>query len=162
MTREEMDMRQPDTVKSALAMRRAYSPAAAAPRPMTRWQSAASRLPTPPSIWMACGCWATTTAKRPSILISSNAELLRGLISVLYGKSNPGGLVSMVSKRPTTEPLREIQFKMGADNLFQTGFDFSDALDDQGIYSYRLTGLAKDSDTQQNMSKRSAMRSRRP
>uniref|UniRef100_UPI00228280F8 TonB-dependent receptor plug domain-containing protein n=2 Tax=Enterobacterales TaxID=91347 RepID=UPI00228280F8 len=81
------------------------------------------------------------------------AELLRGPVSVLYGKSNPGGLVSMVSKRPTTEPLREIQFKMGSDNLFQTGFDFSDALDDQGIYSYRLTGLAKDSDTQQNMSK---------
>lgn len=42
---------------------------------------------------------------------------------------------------------------MGTDNLFQTGFDFSDALDDQGIYSYRLTGLAKDSDSQQNMSK---------
>lgn len=42
---------------------------------------------------------------------------------------------------------------MGTDNLFQTGFDFSDALDDQGIYSYRLTGLAKDSDTQQTMSK---------
>lgn len=42
---------------------------------------------------------------------------------------------------------------MGTDNLFQTGFDFSDALDDQGIYSYRLTGLTKDSDAQQNMSK---------
>lgn len=52
---------------------------------------------------------------------------MRGPTSVLYGNSNPGGIVSMVSKRPTTEPLKEIQFKMGTDNLWQTGFDFSDA-----------------------------------
>lgn len=54
-------------------------------------------------------------------------ELMRGPTSVLYGKSNPGGIISMVSKRPTIEPLKEIQFKMGTDNLFQTGFDFSDS-----------------------------------
>ena len=62
-------------------------------------------------------------------------ELMRGPTSVLYGKSSPGGIVSMVSKRPTTEPLREVQFKMGTDSLFQTGFDFSDALDDSGTFS---------------------------
>ena len=77
------------------------------------------------------------------------AEVMRGPVSVLYGKSNPGGLLNMVSKRPTTEPLKEVQFKMGTDNLFQTGFDFSDALDDDGVYSYRLTGLARSADAQQ-------------
>ncbi len=76
-------------------------------------------------------------------------ELMRGPTSVLYGKSNPGGIISMVSKRPTIEPLKEIQFKMGTDNLFQTGFDFSDALDDNGEYSYRLTGLARSTNEQQ-------------
>ncbi|CAM7536403.1 ferrichrome porin FhuA [Citrobacter portucalensis] len=55
----------------------------------------------------------------------------------------------MVSKRPTTEPLKEVQFKMGTDSLFQTGFDFSDALDDDGVYSYRLTGLARSANAQQ-------------
>lgn len=35
-------------------------------------------------------------------------ELMRGPTSVLYGKSNPGGIISMVSKRPTTEPLKEM------------------------------------------------------
>lgn len=69
------------------------------------------------------------------------AEIMRGPVSVLYGKSSPGGLLNMVSKRPTTEPLKEVQFKAGTDSLFQTGFDFSDALDDDGVYSYRLTGL---------------------
>ncbi|EMH7334665.1 ferrichrome porin FhuA [Serratia marcescens] len=154
VTREEMDMRQPDTVKSALA----YAPGVFASRgSSTTYDAVAIR-----------GFPATNTTQYLDglRLLGDNyseasidpyflerAELLRGPVSVLYGKSNPGGLVSMVSKRPTTEPLREIQFKMGTDNLFQTGFDFSDALDDQGIYSYRLTGLAKDSDTQQNMSK---------
>ncbi len=154
VTREEMDMRQPDTVKSALA----YAPGVFASRgSSTTYDAVAIR-----------GFPATNTTQYLDglRLLGDNyseasidpyflerAELLRGPVSVLYGKSNPGGLVSMVSKRPTIEPLREIQFKMGTDNLFQTGFDFSDALDDQGIYSYRLTGLAKDSDTQQNMSK---------
>lgn len=154
VTREEMDMRQPDTVKGALA----YAPGVFASRgSSTTYDAVAIR-----------GFPATNTTQYLDglRLLGDNyseasidpyflerAELLRGPVSVLYGKSNPGGLVSMVSKRPTTEPLREIQFKMGSDNLFQTGFDFSDALDDQGIYSYRLTGLAKDSDTQQTMSK---------
>lgn len=77
------------------------------------------------------------------------AEVMRGPVSVLYGKSNPGGLLNMVSKRPTTEPLKEVQFKMGTDSLFQTGFDFSDALDDDGVYAYRLTGLARSANAQQ-------------
>lgn len=80
-------------------------------------------------------------------------ELLRGPTSVLYGKSSPGGIITMVSKRPTTEPLREVQFKMGTDNLWQTGFDFSDALDDAGVYSYRLTGVARSNDAQQDGAK---------
>ncbi|WP_208949980.1 ferrichrome porin FhuA [Rahnella sp. ChDrAdgB13] len=80
-------------------------------------------------------------------------ELMRGPTSVLYGKSSPGGIISMVSKRPTTEPLKEVQFKMGTDNLWQTGFDFSDAIDDAGVYSYRLTGVARSNDLQQDMSK---------
>lgn len=81
------------------------------------------------------------------------AELLRGPASVLYGKSNPGGVVSLVSKRPTTETLREVQFQMGTDNLFSTGFDFGGALDDDGVYSYRLTAIAHDQDAQQDMQK---------
>ncbi|EEW8593413.1 ferrichrome porin FhuA [Escherichia coli] len=77
------------------------------------------------------------------------AEIMRGPVSVLYGKSSPGGLLNMVSKRPTTEPLKEVQFKAGTDSLFQTGFDFSDALDDDGVYSYRLTSLARSANAQQ-------------
>ncbi|ADO49825.1 ferrichrome porin FhuA [[Enterobacter] lignolyticus] len=80
-------------------------------------------------------------------------ELMRGPTSVLYGKSSPGGIITMVSKRPTTDPLKEVQFKMGTDNLWQTGFDFSDAIDDEGVWSYRLTGVARSNDDQQQFAK---------
>lgn len=80
-------------------------------------------------------------------------EVLRGPTSVLYGMSNPGGIVAMVSKRPAYTPVREIQFKMGSDNLMQTGFDFGDTLDDMGVYAYRITGLARSSDEEQGLSR---------
>jgi len=80
-------------------------------------------------------------------------ELMRGPTSVLYGTSSPGGIVNMVSKRPSKEPIREIQFKMGSHNLYQTGFDFSDQLDDDGVYSYRLTGVARSNNEQQDYAK---------
>lgn len=80
-------------------------------------------------------------------------ELMRGPTSVLYGKSSPGGIINMVSKRPTTVTTREIQFKMGSDNLFQTGIDFGGALDDAGEFSYRLSGVARSNNTMQTTSK---------
>lgn len=81
------------------------------------------------------------------------AELMRGPTSVLYGKSSPGGIMALVSKRPTTETLREVQFQMGSDNLYSTGFDFGGGLDDNGEFSYRLTGKASDADAQQDKNK---------
>lgn len=80
-------------------------------------------------------------------------ELMRGPTSVLYGTSSPGGIVNMVSKRPSKDPIHEIQFKMGSHNLYQTGFDFSDQLDDDGVYSYRLTGVARSNNEQQDYAK---------
>lgn len=77
------------------------------------------------------------------------AELLKGPSSVLYGKSSPGGVVALTSKRPDGSSLREIQFQAGSHSLFQTGFDFADSIDDEGVYSWRLTGLAKDQNQQQ-------------
>lgn len=81
------------------------------------------------------------------------AELMRGPTSVLYGKSNPGGIMALVSKRPTTETVREVQFQMGSDNLYSTGFDFGGGLDDNGELSYRLTGKASSADAQQDKNK---------
>lgn len=55
-------------------------------------------------------------------------ELLRGPASVLYGQSGPGGLVNAVSKRPTAEPLREVQVQVGDHGRKQIAGDFSGPL----------------------------------
>lgn len=71
-------------------------------------------------------------------------ELLRGPSSVLYGQSSPGGLVNVVSKRPTAEPVREIQLQIGDYNRRQIAADFSGPIDAEGKLLYRLTGLVRD------------------
>ena len=159
VTREEMDAKQPLTVKDALS----YTPGVFS----TRGSSSTY------DVVAIRGFTTSTTVNTNQYLdgmklqgdnysevsmdpyFLERVELLRGPVSVLYGKSHPGGVVSMVSKRPTTEPLKEVQFKMGTNNLWQTGFDFSDALDDNGEFSYRLTGLGRSQNAQQEMVKSS-------
>lgn len=71
-------------------------------------------------------------------------ELLRGPSSVLYGMSGPGGVVNVVSKRPTAEPVRELQVQIGDHARRQVAGDFSGALDADGKVLYRITGLLRD------------------
>jgi len=75
-------------------------------------------------------------------------EVLKGPSSALYGQSGPGGLVNMVSKRPTAAPLREVQIQTGSFGRLQGAFDFSGPVDPQGTLLYRLTGLARSAGTQ--------------
>ncbi len=74
-------------------------------------------------------------------------EVLRGPASILYGAAAPGGIVNMVTKLPTTETLREIRLQGGSHDRRQFAADFGGALTDDGAFSYRLTGLARRSDT---------------
>lgn len=75
-------------------------------------------------------------------------ELLRGPSSVLYGAINPGGVINLWSKRPTEEPLREVEFQYGTFDRKQAGFDFSGPITEDKSLLYRLTGVAKHTDTQ--------------
>jgi len=74
-------------------------------------------------------------------------EVIKGPASVLYGQSNPGGLVNMVSKRPTERPFGEVQFQAGNYSRMQAAFDIGGPLDKDGRLLYRLTGLGLDSST---------------
>lgn len=73
-------------------------------------------------------------------------ELLRGPASILYGAAAPGGVVNMVSKLPTRQPLREIRLQGGSHDRRQLAADVSGPLTDDGTLAYRLTGLTRDSD----------------
>jgi iron complex outermembrane receptor protein len=57
-------------------------------------------------------------------------------------------MVNIVSKRPTDVPLHELIAEVGSNDRKQLAADFGGPIDDEGIFSYRLTGLVLDSDTQ--------------
>lgn len=75
-------------------------------------------------------------------------EILRGPTSTLYGANEAGGLINMVSKLPTEEPLHEMGVDIGSDDHYQTHFDFSGPVDDNDALLYRLTGVVQKSGTQ--------------
>ncbi|GAB7533237.1 TonB-dependent siderophore receptor [Pseudomonas sp. 3A(2025)] len=75
-------------------------------------------------------------------------EVLRGASSVLYGAADPGGQINLISKRPTVQPLHEVQLQGGNHDYRQGALDLGDAIDDEGVWSYRLTGLLREGDAQ--------------
>lgn len=70
-------------------------------------------------------------------------EILRGPSSALYGQTEAGGMVNRTSKMPVTDPLHEVQIGVGNHNVRQAQFDLGGAIDKDGEFSYRLTGLAR-------------------
>jgi iron complex outermembrane receptor protein len=75
-------------------------------------------------------------------------EVLRGPSSVLYGQASPGGIVNIVSKRPTTEPMHAIELQAGNYDRVQGAFDLGGPIDEDGEFLYRLVGLAREGDMQ--------------
>jgi len=75
-------------------------------------------------------------------------EVLRGPASVTYGRNEPGGMVNLVSKMPSTTPIHEVQVQAGSFDRKQFAIDLSDRIDDAGVWSYRLTALERKSDSQ--------------
>lgn len=75
-------------------------------------------------------------------------DVLRGPVSVLFGAGSPGGLVNYVSKRPTARPLREVGVELGNFDHVGGKFDLGGPIDEAGNFSYRLTGLTRESNTQ--------------
>lgn len=80
-------------------------------------------------------------------------DVLRGANSVLYGQSGPGGIVDLVSKRPQATPLHEIQLQSGSYGRVQGTIDLGGAVNKDGTLLYRLTGLARRSDTFEDFAK---------
>lgn len=75
-------------------------------------------------------------------------EIFRGPSSLLYGENAPGGLVNIVSKRPTAAPQGEVQLGYGSNNRRQLGVDVSGALNDSGNILGRMVMLGRNADTQ--------------
>ena len=73
--------------------------------------------------------------------------VLKGPSSALYGAGSPGGVVDLVTKRPTEAPVYEVGAQVGNHNRRQAQFDVGGPVDANGNFLYRLTGLVRESDT---------------
>lgn len=80
-------------------------------------------------------------------------EVLRGPSSVLYGGSNPGGLLNAVSKKPLFTPYNYVEFGVNEFGRTYGAFDFSGPVPmgsspADGTFAYRMTGLMRAGGTQ--------------
>ncbi|VVP09398.1 TonB-dependent siderophore receptor [Pseudomonas fluorescens] len=75
-------------------------------------------------------------------------SVLRGPASSVYGQTPPGGLLDMVSRRPTAIESNEIDLQYGSDNYRQINFANTGKIDDEGQFLYSLSGVVRDAGTQ--------------
>lgn len=66
------------------------------------------------------------------------AEVLKGPSSTLYGASNPGGILNMISKRPTGERLISTEAGINSNGNAYGAFDVGGSLDNDA-FDYRVT-----------------------
>lgn len=78
-------------------------------------------------------------------------EVLKGPASVLYGEIEPGGLINLVTKKPTGETFYRLETQFGNRNFISPSLDFSAPLTEDGDVSYRLNALYRSSDDIQDV-----------
>lgn len=61
----------------------------------------------------------------PEVANLERVEVLRGPASVLYGQSEPGGVINLVTKQPLSEPYYNLQLQGGNGDFISPSIDFS-------------------------------------
>ncbi|PAJ72233.1 TonB-dependent siderophore receptor [Pseudoalteromonas sp. NBT06-2] len=72
----------------------------------------------------------------PMALID-NVEVLKGPSSLLYGQSTPGGLVNLVTKKPTYDPFAELSVKGDENGSLRMGLDVGGSVNEKKTIRYR-------------------------
>ncbi|WP_341666618.1 TonB-dependent siderophore receptor [Alcaligenes sp. SDU_A2] len=65
-------------------------------------------------------------------------EVLKGPVSTLYGRFEPGGVVNLVTKKPLEQQETQIELTAGSHDFYRTTFDMSGPLNE--TLGYRITG----------------------
>ncbi|WP_413403403.1 TonB-dependent siderophore receptor [Pseudoalteromonas sp. KJ71-7] len=72
-------------------------------------------------------------------------EVLKGPGSALYGRSEPGGTVNIVTKKPQFEQQGELKLSLGSDNFNRVEGDYTNGISDNT--AFRINGAWQDSDS---------------
>lgn len=83
----------------------------------------------------------------PEIANLERVEVLKGPASVLFGQSEPGGLINLVRKKPLSEPFYKLQIQGGNRGFVSPSVDLSGPLDKDGNLLYRLNALYRREDS---------------
>lgn len=73
-------------------------------------------------------------------------EVLKGPASVLHGRLQPGGVVSIITEKPTETPHYRTKVRGGSEKFAEGQIDFSGPLNDSGTVLYRLNALYEQRD----------------
>ena len=74
-------------------------------------------------------------------------EVVSGPASSLYGDSQPGGVVNLVTKKPTKTPQHSVTVTAGTQKFIQGGLEISDFASEDGSKRYRLVAMANREDS---------------
>ncbi|WP_185984483.1 TonB-dependent siderophore receptor [Aureimonas mangrovi] len=77
----------------------------------------------------------------------NRVEVLRGPNSALFGQTNVGGVVNMISKDPQATAGGEVYTRFGTNSQKEVGFDVTGPLNEDKTLTYRLMGVWRDADT---------------
>ncbi|WP_350607312.1 TonB-dependent siderophore receptor [Pseudoalteromonas sp. MER144-MNA-CIBAN-0113] len=72
-------------------------------------------------------------------------EVLKGPGSALYGRSEPGGTVNIVTKKPQFEQQGELKLSLGSDNFNRVEGDYTNGINDNT--AFRINAAWQDSDS---------------
>ncbi|MEW6991396.1 TonB-dependent siderophore receptor [Colwelliaceae bacterium 6441] len=71
-------------------------------------------------------------------------EVIKGPSSILYGQSGPGGLVNMVTKKPTSSSLFNLGLDTDQEGSTRLTLDAGGALNNEGTFRYRSNLVKQD------------------
>ena len=76
-----------------------------------------------------------------------SVEVLKGPASALYGTAEAGGIVNLITKKPTETPLISISMNGGSYQFLRPDFDISGPMDSRRSLFYRLNGAYENTQT---------------
>lgn len=74
-------------------------------------------------------------------------EVLKGASAMLYGFSDPGGMISTVTKQPESEPYYSVEQRFGSYNFFRTEVNATGPLSREHGLNYRIDLSYLDTDS---------------
>ncbi|MER0204023.1 MAG: TonB-dependent receptor [Nitrosomonas sp.] len=85
-----------------------------------------------------------------SLANAQRIEVLKGPAGMLFGRTQPGGLVNVVTKRPQRESYYSLQQQFGSFGTYRTLLDVTGALNKDGTLLYRVNYEHLDSNSFRN------------